>query len=84
MSSAFALTPTAGAADHGRVLLDRCYLEVPPWSSSDSSVGLGWFLRPQDLAAAAEMLRDAGLMSVTRSNTQAMTGPGSTSSRLTI
>lgn len=57
----FRLTPTEGAANHGRVLLDRCYLEVPPPSSSHSRAGLAWFLRPHDLVAAVGMLRDAGV-----------------------
>jgi hypothetical protein len=55
------VTTTAGGAGHARVLLDRCYLEVPESSASHSRADLGWFLRPDDLDAAAELLRNAGI-----------------------
>jgi hypothetical protein len=58
---AFRVTTTAGGAGHARVLLDRCYLEVPASSASDSRADLGWFLRPDDMDVAAELLRDAGI-----------------------
>lgn len=55
------VTPTAGGAGHARVLLDRCYLEVPESSASHSRADVGWFLRPDDMDAAAELLRKAGI-----------------------
>lgn len=58
----FALTPTRGAVNHGRVRLDRSYLEVV--ADPGPRVPLrasGWFLRCDELDVAAARLRDAGL-----------------------
>jgi hypothetical protein len=57
----FRVTETAGGAGHARVLLDRCYLEVPASSASHSRADHGWFLRPDDLDVAVEQLRSAGI-----------------------
>lgn len=55
----FTVTATGGAAgEHARVLLDRVYLEVAP---AREFAGRGWFLRPNDVVAAARMLRERGI-----------------------
>jgi hypothetical protein len=58
----FRLTPTAGADDHSRVLLDRGYLEVLPPPGGETAIGgRGWFLRPADLMSSVSALRAHGI-----------------------
>jgi len=57
----FRLTPTAGAAGHGRVLLDRSYLEIRTAAGAGTTLrASSWFLRCDDLEAAAARLRTGG------------------------
>lgn len=42
---------------HARILLDRMYLEVTPTDDARPPAGRGWFVRPDDLHAAASDLR---------------------------
>jgi hypothetical protein len=58
----FRVTDTVGVANHGRVFFDRTYLEVTPPASGESELGSrGWFLRPCNVTATADVLRAAGL-----------------------
>ena len=58
----FSLTPTKGSGGrHGRVMLDRTYLEVTLESEDSSVFGRGWFLRPPDIQAAPARLRQHGI-----------------------
>src|ERR1700751_2009618 len=51
----FEVTPTRGANAHGRVFLDRHYLEVDETGDSDAR-STAWFLGAEDLDRAAAML----------------------------
>jgi hypothetical protein len=58
----FRVTPTSDAGQHGRIFLDRTYLEVTPRDRGRAGLGAaGWFLRPSDPFEAAEAMRAAGL-----------------------
>lgn len=56
------LTPTRAAdRTQARALLDCMYLDVVPPQATTEIAGRGWFLRPHDLSAAADVLRGAGI-----------------------
>jgi hypothetical protein len=44
--------------EHARVLLDRVYVELSP---ADAVAGRAWFVRPDDVHAAARLLRERGI-----------------------
>jgi hypothetical protein len=58
----FRVAPTLDSGQHGRIFLDRTYLEVTPWEDGRRGLGArGWFLRPSDPFKAAEAIRASGL-----------------------
>lgn len=60
-SLGFRVTVTNGAPHHGRIFLDRAYLEVTsPRRTHQKLKSRVWFLRPDNPAAAADSLSAAG------------------------